>query len=214
MRLLLICFLISLSQSSAVFAIEDIVVKGLFKNTAIVTIDGKRRVLKTGKTSPEGAKLIMANSEKAIIEIEGERETYKLGRHISTSFKPAPDKASISIAPTKSGMYKVNGSINDFSVKFLVDTGATLIAMSENHAKRLGIEYKLTGVVGSTSTASGKAKAWYIRLKKVKVGPLLMRDVDAAVIKGDHPTSILLGNSFLNQVQMVRNGKIMELRTK
>ncbi len=214
MRFFIICFVLFVSQIQTASAIEEIVVKGLFKNTAIVTIDGKRRVLKTGKTSPEGAKLIMANSEKAIIEIDGDRETYKLGRHISTKFKPAPDKASITIAPTKSGMYKVNGSINDFSVKFLVDTGATLIAMSEDHAKRLSIEYKLSGVLGSTSTASGKAKAWYIRLKKVKVGPLLMRDVDAAVIKGDHPTTILLGNSFLNRVQMVRNGQIMELRTK
>ncbi len=214
MRIFIICFFFTFSQSSAVLAIEGIIVKGLFKNTAIVSIDGKRRVLKTGKTSPEGAKLIMANSDKAIIEIDGKQETYKLGRHISSSFKAVPEKASISIAPTKSGMYKVNGSINDFSVKFLVDTGATLIAMSENHAKRLGLEYKLTGVVGSTSTASGKAKAWYIRLKKVKVGPLQMRDIDAAVIKGDHPTTILLGNSFLNRVQMVRNGQMMELRNK
>ena len=214
MRLLLVCFVLFVSQIQTASAIEEIVVKGLFKNTAIVSIDGKRRVLKTGKSSPEGALLIMANSEKAIIEIDGERETYMLGRHISTSFKASPEKASVIIAPTKSGMYKVNGSINDFSVKFLVDTGATLIAMSENHAKRLGIEYKLTGVIGKTSTASGTAKAWYIRLKKVKVGPLLLRDVDAAVIKGDHPTTILLGNSFLNQVQMVRNGQIMELRTK
>lgn len=214
MRFSIICFLALIYPTSSVYAIEALVVKGLFKNTAIVTIDGKRRILKVGKTSPEGAKLIMANSEKAIIEIDGTKETYQLGRHISTSFKAAPNKASISIAPTKNGMYMVNGSINDFTVKFLVDTGATLIAMSENHAKRLGIEYKLTGHVGRTSTASGTAKAWYVVLKKVKVGPLLLRDVDAAILQGSHPTTPLLGNSFLNRVQMVRNGKIMELRTK
>lgn len=214
MRISIICFLTFILPSSSVFAIENIVVNGLFKNTAIVNIDGKQRILKVGKTSPEGAKLIMANSEKAIIEIEGTQQSYKLGKHISTSFKAAPEKASIAIAPTKNGMYKVNGSINDFSIKFLVDTGATLIAMSEVHAKRLGIEYKLSGHIGRTSTASGVAKAWYVTLKKVKVGPLLLRDVDAAILQGSHPTSPLLGNSFLNRVQMVRNGKIMELRTK
>lgn len=176
--------------------------------------DGKRRGLKPGKTSPEGATLIMANSEKAIIEIDGERKTYKLGRHISTSFKASPEKASITIAPTRHGMYQVNGSINGFAVKFLVDTGATNIAMSEVHAKRLGIEYKLSGIKGLSSTASGKATTWFITLKKVKVGPLILRDLDANVIKGDHPTTILLGNSFLNRVQMVRNGQLMELRTK
>jgi len=212
MRYLILILLLAISHTG--FAIESFVVKGLLKDMAIVSIDGKRRVLKPGKTSPEGVTLITANSKKAVFEIDGKRDTYKLGNHISTSFKAAPDKASISIAPTKNGMYRVNGSINGFQVKFLIDTGATLIAMSENHAKRLGIEYKLTGIIGSTSTASGKAKAWYVRLKKVKVGPLLMRDVDAAVIKGDHPINILLGNSFLNRVQMVRNGKMMELRKK
>ncbi len=213
MRSLIVAILM-IVVAPCVSANERIVIQGLLKDMAIVSIDGNRRVLKPGKPSPEGAILIMANSEKAIIEIDGERKAYKLGRHIANTFKPAKAKSAIMIAPDRDGMYRVNGSINDFQIKFLVDTGATLIAMSENHAKRLGIEYKLTGRVGSTSTASGKAKAWYVRLKKVKVGPLLIRDVDAAVIKGDHLINILLGNSFLNRVQMVRNGKMMELRKK
>lgn len=190
------------------------VINGLFKDTAIVMIDGQKRVLKAGRTSPEGVTLIRADSEMAVIEIDGQQDTYRLGKHISSNFKAAPEKATISITPDQNGMYLVNGSIDNFPVKFLVDTGATFIAMNEQQARRLGIDYKMNGVEGSTSTASGIAKAWYIKLKKVKAGPLMLRDVEAAVIKGEYPTKVLLGNSFLNRLQMVRHGQIMELRSQ
>lgn len=212
MRWMITVFL--LLSSFSVHSIEAIIVKGLFKNMAIVTIDGKRRTLKLNETSPEGATLISANSESAIIESNGQRNTYRLGQHISSSFQAPPAKSQVVITPDKMGMYHVNGSINGFQVKFLVDTGATLIAMNEIQAKRMGLDYKLSGVPGQTSTASGIAKAWYIVLEKVKVGSLKLRKVDAVVIKGQHPRTVLLGNSFLNRFQMVRNGKIMELSTQ
>ncbi len=210
MRQFIICLL--LFQFNSVYAIENVIVQGLFKNTAIVMLDDKRRVLKVGITSSEGALLIKSTSESAIIEISGERKTYRLGRHISNKFKTAPGSRAVVITPTRSGMYLVNGSINSFAVKFLVDTGATLIAMSETQAKRLGIDYKLDGEIGHSSTASGTVKSWYITLKKVKVGSIMLRNVKAAVLKGDYPTEILLGNSFLNKIQMNRDGKLMKLR--
>ncbi|MFK8067006.1 MAG: TIGR02281 family clan AA aspartic protease [Gammaproteobacteria bacterium] len=207
-------FYLLLFQINITYAIENIIVQGLFKNTAIVMLDGKRRMLKVGMPSPEGVLLIKSSSESAIIEIEGKQKTYKLGRHISNNFKAPSSSKAVVIAPTRSGMYLVNGSINSFPVKFLVDTGATLIAMSETQAKRLGLDYKLGGEIGRSSTASGTTKSWYISLKKVKVGSILLRDVKAAVLKGDHPTEVLLGNSFLNKLQMNRDGKLMELRLK
>lgn len=214
MRLPIISLFIIFNLSSPAYAVESLVINGLFKDTAIVTIDGQKRVLKAGNTSPEGVNLIRADSEAAVIEIDGQQNTYHLGNHISSSFRAAPEKASVSIVPDKNGMYLISGSIDNFPVKFLVDTGATFIAMNEQQARRLGIDYKMIGVEGSTSTASGIAKAWYFRLKKVKVGALMLRDVEAAVIKGEHPAMVLLGNSFLNRLQMVRHGQIMELRTR
>ncbi|MGH3087762.1 MAG: retropepsin-like aspartic protease family protein, partial [Rubrobacteraceae bacterium] len=79
---------------------------------------------------------------------------------------------------------------------------------------RLGLDYKLTGEQGLTTTASGTAKAYYLSLDKVKVGDILLRSVPAAVIDGEFPLKVLLGNSFLNRVQMTRNGQVLELHQK
>lgn len=195
-------------------AVEKIVVNGLFKDKAIVTIDGKQRILKVGKTSPEGAKLISANSREAVIEVDGEQKTYKLGSHIGSTFKKAPEGVSVIITPDARGSYFVNGSINDFQVEFLVDTGATLIFMNKHVAKRIGLKYRLEGQESTAETASGITKIYVINLKKVKVGNIELRDIVGAVSEGDFPVDILLGTSFLNRISSNREGRILKLEKK
>ncbi len=210
---ILISFLLSFPFIA--FAVESVVVNGLLKNMAIVSIDGERHVLKTDSPSPvDGVRLIRCDSEEAEIEIDGEIQILKLGKHISSNFKKRNRSATHTITPDREGMYRTSGHINGFNVEFLVDTGATLIAMNEKTAKRLGLDYKVSGVIGQTNTASGVAKAWYVLLDRVKVGRLDLENVEAAVIQGSHPTEVLLGNSFLNQIDMNRNGKLMELRIR
>lgn len=194
---------------------NKISVIGLFKDKAIVEIDGVRRVLNSGTTSPEGIRLIAADSKGAVLEIGGQERRYALGsKIIPGSSTPAPPKATVKIWPDPMGMYLINGSINQFPVKFLVDTGATLVAMNEIEAKRIGIPYKLKGQLGQSSTASGIAKTYYIRLKMVRVGEIELTDVDGAILEGAHPTEVLLGNSFLSRLSMVRSGQMMELQSK
>ncbi len=200
--------------STCSYAVDKVTVVGLFKDKAILTIDGKQRLLATGKTSPEGVKLISANSREAVIEINGEQKTYQLGSHITNTFKEPTGGTTVSIAPDAGGMYLVNGSINDFQVNFLVDTGATLISMNKHHAKRIGLNYKIEGEEGLTSTAAGFAKVYRVKLKKVKVGNIELKDVDASVHDGDFPDIILLGNSFLNRLYMSREGRLMKLEKK
>jgi len=197
-----------------VFAVDKITVSGLFKNKAIVTIDGKQRLLKVGKPSPEGVLLISANAKEAVIEIDGEQKTYTLGQHIGTSFKKPTGGNTVSIAPDRAGMYEVNGSINEFQVKFLVDTGATFISMNKNHARRIGINYKLDGKEGLSETASGLNKIYIVNLKSVMVGGIKLHDVQAAVHDGDFPRIILLGNTFLGRVKMIREGQMLMLEEK
>jgi aspartyl protease family protein len=196
-------------------AVSKINVIGLFKDKAIVEIDGQRRVLSTGNTSPEGVHLLSANSKEAIMAIDGVQRAYTLGSRIGNGFAPpASSSVSVRIWPNAAGMYFVNGNINQFPVKLLVDTGATLVAMNEREAKRLGLPYKLQGVIGQASTASGTTKAYYIRLSKVRVGEIELNDVEAAVLPGAFPTEVLLGNSFLSRLNMVRTGQVMELQSK
>jgi len=192
-------------------AAEKIVVVGLFTGKAIVEIDGKRRVLAAGETSPEGVKLLSATSEEAVLEIEGEARSYPLGTHIGTTYSTPAEGATVHIWPDASGMYTVTGSINGFPVEFLVDTGATRIAMNRNEARRLGIDYLVEGAPGMSATASGVVPTYYVRLDRVRVGDITLRDVEAAVIDGDFPIDVLLGNSFLNRLEMKREGKMLEL---
>ena len=194
--------------------VDKITVLGLFKDKAIVTIDGKQRILTAGQTSPEGVKLIAANSEQATIEIEGTVAVYKLGTHIGTHYTPPAASKTVQVWPDTAGMYAIVGSINGFPVNFLIDTGATLIAMNRNEARRLGIDYRVNGLQGRSSTASGMVTTYYVYLKRVKVGEIELRDVEAAVVDGDFPTDVLLGNSFLNRLDMRREGRMLELKTK
>lgn len=196
------------------FAIDKINVLGLFKDKAIVQIDGKQRVLTLNKASPEGVVLISANSEEAVLEIDGVRDSYTLGSHIGSQFKKPKAGKSSTIAPDNAGMYRVSGRINGFQVRFIVDTGATLVSMNRNVAKRIGLNYKLEGRESLSNTASGVSKIYIVELDRVAVGDIEVKNVKGAVHDTDFPLVTLLGNSFLNQVNMTRDGKILQLKEK
>ena len=190
----------------------DIMVLGLFKNKAIINIDGKQRTLKVGKKSPEGVVLIWADSDSAILEVDGIEQKFKLGRHVSTSFKQKK-MAEAKIMPIN-GMYSTVGFINGHQVDFLVDTGATWIAMNANQARILGINFRYIGKHGSVSTANGIVPVYRVTLDKVRVGEIELTNVAAGVLEGSSPREVLLGNSFLNRVEMQRKGQVMLLKQK
>ncbi len=207
-------YLLLLLFSINLFAVDKLAILGLFENKVIVTIDGKQRLLKVGKPSPEGVLLISANSREAVIEIDGEQNTYTLSTQIGGNFKKPIGGNAVTIAPSRTGMYKVNGSINGFQVKFLVDTGATFISMNANHAKRIGIDYKMEGIEGLSETASGLDKIYTVSLKTVMVGDIKIDNVKASVHDGGFPRIILLGNTFLSRVKMIREGRLLKLEEK
>ena len=196
-------------------ALEQITVNGLFQDKAIVTIDGRQRVLKKGKKSPEGALLIEANSKRAIIEIDGERKEYRMGSsRIGGNFKKSASGEKITLLPDANGGYSVTGSINGSAVSFIVDTGATLVSMNSNVARRLGIDFKLIGRESISLTASGTSKIYIVNLRKVRVGAIELQNVQGAVHDGDFPLVTLLGMSFLSELNMKREGRLLELEKK
>jgi len=192
------------------FAVDTIVVQGLFKDTAILNIDGNRRILKRGQTSPEGVKLIKADSRKAILEIDGKQVSYVLGSTVHTRFK-APEKKVERIWPDEHGMYNVIGSINGLPVSFLVDTGATTVAMNSAEARRLGVEFRYRGRRGQVETASNIVPAFFVQLKTVRVGGIVLHNVSATVIDGPQPSQVLLGMSFLGKLKMEHEGAALKL---
>ena len=186
----------------------------LFKGKAVLSIDGTQRVLKQGASSPEGVTLVSADSNRAVIRI-GERELeLTLDGRISGSFPAGAAPKIVRLVPGDGGHYFVDGQINGNPVRFLVDTGATSVAMNKHTARRLGIPYAVDGQKGQVQTASGIAVAYGITIDEVKVRSLRLKRVKGTVIDGDFPGETLLGPSFLNRLDIHREGAVLELRER
>ncbi len=196
-------------------AIEQLQVQGLFSNKVVLNVDGKRHIIAAGNTSPEGVKVISVNKIGAILEVDGEKKQYTLGSGstISTSFSERKSSKE-TIYKNSGGMYQTYGNINGRSVHFLVDTGASAVAMNTQQAKNLAIDYEKYGALTRISTASGFEKGYRIRLKSVTVGDITEKNVEALVIDGKHPGPILLGMTFIGRLNVEHSGNAMTLLKK
>ncbi len=199
--------------ATAAPAAESVRVMALFPGKAMVEVDGTNRLLKVGKRSPEGLLLISSDSREAVIEMDGQRQSYQVGARFGGSFSPGK-KREVRIVRNNHGSYTTVGSVNGRSVNMMLDTGASSVAMSSREAKRLGIQYWLTGEKTVVSTASGFANAYRVTLDRVQVGAISLDKVEAMVVEGDGPLEVLLGMSFLNRIDMNNDGNVMLLRSK
>lgn len=195
-------------------AAREIQLLALFEGKAIVVIDGNRRVLKVGEASPEGVRLVAADTrtEQAEVEIDGRRELLRLGVVIS-SFAPA-GKGSVTLFAEPSGHFHADGLVNGVAIRFLIDTGATVVVLNSTHADRVGLDYRRYGRAGFAQTASGIVRTYNVKLDTVQIGDILLHGVDASVIDGPFPTEALLGMSFLGRLDMRREGHKLELTQK
>jgi len=192
----------------------DIMILGLFKDTVILRIDGVQHKLSKGQTSPEGVTLINADSDKAVLDIAGQRQAFTLGSHtrnISTRRSAGKQSGGEARIWSNRGMYTTVGTINGMPVNFLVDTGATWVAMSAEQARRLGINYRYAGKKGMAGTANGVTETYVVNLKSVRVGDIEVNNIEGAVIEGRGPDTVLLGMSFLSKVKMQHEDRLLLL---
>jgi len=196
------------------WAIKDIHVVALFKDRAVVMIDGKRHILSSGETSPEGVKLVSADSVGAVFEYQGKRLERQLDGRVRAIVKQRDTGEDVLIFRDSAHMFLTVGSINGLPVKFLVDTGASSVAMNSAQARRLGIDFHVEGDPTYVSTASDVVKAYRVKLDTVKVGSIRIRNVTAVVIEGAQPAEVLLGMTYLSRVEMINQGDRLILRRK
>jgi aspartyl protease family protein len=187
-------------------------VAGLFSQKVVLNVNGTQRLLTVGMISPEGVKLISSSSHRAILEIEGKQKTYFLGSYIAAHYLPPPENPVVTLWPTN-GMYLTQGAVNGYSVDFLVDTGASAIALNAKTAKRLGLEYINKPQI-NVKTASGITSAYSVQLDLVQVGEIKLHNIEAMIIDGEEPKRALLGMSFLGQLDMQRTDDKMDLKQK
>ena len=191
-----------------------ITARALFDGKAMLEIDGRQRLLNAGQRSPEGVLLLAATPDHAQIEVAGTQHRIGLDRSIGASFSPAAAPRSLLLAPAGDGHYYVDGAINGTGIRFVIDTGASTIAINRQDARRIGLLYRVDGQPMLVETASGQARAYRVRLKSVKARTIEQKDIEGIVIDGDYPSTALLGQSFLNRLDMTREGVMMELRER
>lgn len=196
--------------ASMAAAVDKVQVLALFPGKAMLSIDGKQRVLANGDTSPEGVQLLSATPNDARVIFNGETRVLQLGSAVTTSYKQQRAR-EVHIMRDNAGSFVANGAINGRSVSFLVDTGANVIAMSEVEARRLNIPYQTSGKQTAATTAGGRVKAWAVKLDTVNVGEIRLNNIQAVVIQGNNPPQPLLGMSFLGQLKIQHNNNLMTL---
>jgi aspartyl protease family protein len=204
----IVAFLVSLLPALAWAA--EVSVIGLYPGKAVVVIDGGApRVLTVGQKPVDGVALLSTDRDTATLLIDGQKKTLKMGPHPSgPAASASPQSATLTADPR--GHFLVDGQINGGSVRFLVDTGATVVSLPATDATRLGIDYR-KGQPGLMGTANGTAVAYGVRLDTVRVGDIVVNNVEATVVEGSQMPFTLLGMSFLNRMEMRREGQTMVL---
>ncbi len=202
------CIALALCAVSGSALGVEVTVVGLSPSKAVVQIDGGTpRTLSVGQKTTEGVTLISIERGEATFDISGRRRVMKMGQqHATTNDSTA---ASVVLSADTRGHFVADGQINGGAVRFIVDTGATVVAMSSTDAQRLRINYR-KGQPTQMNTANGIAPAWRVKLDTVRVGGISMDNVDAVVME-NQTMPVLLGMSFLNRTNMRREGQTLTL---
>lgn len=189
-------------------------VVGLFSNKAVLSINGgKPKTMSVGQTI-DGVKLIAANSQVATLQVEGKTQQLGMGQAASMGSANAGNGvSSVTLYADKQGHYVSNCTINGKEFKFLLDTGATTVAMNSGDAKFANIDYK-SGTPVPVSTANGVVMAYSVTLASLKIGAVTLNQVEATVLEGGSPPIILLGMSALNRLDMKRQDIALTLTKK
>ena len=190
----------------------DVGLAGVFPGKALLTINGgSPRIVAVGSTTAEGVAVLAVDGETATIEADGRKRTLRVGQNVASQAAPTSG-AKVTLTADARGHYLTTGRINGTTVRFLVDTGATMVGLGAGDARRIGIDTS-KGEPAFAMTANGLARVVRVKLDSVQVGEIAISNVDALVHEHDMP-SAMLGMSFLNRMEMQRDGQSMTLRKR
>lgn len=203
---------VALLWAGAVSA-QTVSMSGRLGDKALLMIDGSPRTVAVGATV-QGVKLVSITPDGAVVELAGKRHAVPMGgTPVSLGAGGGSDGGTrIVLSAGPGGHFITGGAINGRAVEFMVDTGATTIAMSAADAERIGLKYR-DGQRGMASTAGGVVPVYRVNLTSVRVGEVTVYGVDANVVQAQMPF-VLLGNSFLSRFQMTRVNDMMTLEKR
>jgi aspartyl protease family protein len=195
----------------AVALAQDVGLAGIMGSKAMLMVNGgEPQAVPVGQTL-DGVKVLSIQGDQIMVEIGGKKRPLRVGQHaIGVSNGEGSDK--IVMTADVQGHFYTTGTVNGTSVRFVVDTGATSIALGPNDARRIGLDLR-QGQRGMTSTANGQVVVTRIPLDTVKIGGITLHNVEAVVLPAEMPVA-LLGMSFLNRMDMQRDGSTMTLKKR
>ena len=190
----------------------DVGLAGLFPGKALLTINGGQpRIVALGVMTDEGVKVVSIEGETATLEVDGKKRVLRVGQNVAS--QPSGNgPASVVLTADAGGHFLTTGNVNGTTIRFIVDTGASMISLGASDARRIGIDAS-KGQQGMVNTANGQTVVTRVKLDSVRVGEIVMNNVDALVHQQDMPFA-LLGMSFLNRMEMQRSGDTMTLKKR
>ncbi len=192
---------------------QQVALSGVAGGKALVNIDGAApRFMSPGQVH-QGVKLLSTQGDSAVFDIHGQRQVLRVGDAPVSVGRSAAGQDSgaqrIVLTADSQGHFMPAGQINGRNVQFMVDTGATLVILSESDARRINLDYA-KGRKVNVNTANGSVVGHQLKLDSVRVGSAQVQGVDAVVLPQTMPY-VLLGNSFLTRFQMQRTNDQLTL---
>jgi len=203
-----ICLSILALACTAAGAQQVALIGVIGRSAAILALDGgDPKAVKVGQ-SWHGITVVSVEHDSATVEIDGQRRVLERGQHYRGA-PPASTRESVTLAADPRGHFFADATINDMPVRSVVDTGASVVVLSVNDANRLGLDWR-NGSRGTMQTANGTTSAYLVKLAKIRVGGIELHEIEAVVVE-QGPGVALLGMSFLNRLEMKRDGDTMTL---
>lgn len=120
----------------------------------------------------------------------------------------AGERLVVTLQRNRAEHYVATGTLNGRAVEFLLDTGATDVALSSELAEQLALPQ---GPWGTVMTANGAARAWRTRIERLTLGGIVLEDVRASVLPGLDDAQVLLGMSALSRLELRQKGDTLTL---
>lgn len=203
-----------LAAAAVAHAAGSVTLTGSIGSRAILIVNGNPPKTVAVGESYQGVKLVSLQAEQAVVELAGKRVNLRMDTPVSIGGGGGTGGGGsrVVLSADSRGHFMTQGAINGRPVTFMLDTGATSIALSADDALRIGLDYS-KGQRVVMNTANGQAQGYRLRLQSVRVGDVEVYDIDAIVSPQAMPF-VLLGNSFINRFSMRRDADQMVLEKR
>ena len=194
---------------------QSVTLSGSMGNKALLVIDGQPYTVAVGQSAAGVTLLQLADGQATVQRGAGGSTVLQLGgapARLAGTPAARTSAQEIVLPAGLGGHFMSAGSINGRSVQFMVDTGATVVAIGQADADRIGLAWR-NAPRAMAQTANGAVPVYSVSLNTVRVGEVEVANVDAIVMPA--PMShVLLGNSFLGRFQMRRENDLLRLERR